>query len=241
MGTVRQIRDLDSFSMACRNPNRRFGRLHMGTVSQIEDLDSSSKKEVKRMYLQTPVKIPEGKGVRIRKVGDRGYVQYVVKREWDPIRKSSRVDRRDIGIQIPGKPELMLPNENYMQFFSEETGGERPEEQEMIQLFAEERERCYMLRDFFEQMDYEFQSIARREPHRTVNREKIEQMNLILEPLRKLMAGEEYAAFLKALEIPREEDAEDGAGKTKGMTYSDVTLLMSQYRSAINRFFQKIY
>ena len=193
------------------------------------------------MYLQTPVKIPEGKGISFRKRGDRTYVRYIAKREWDPVKKSSRVDKREIGIQIPGKPELMLPNENYLQFFSAETDGERPEEQEMILMFEAEREKCHMLRDFFEQMDYEFQNISRREGNRVMNRVQVEQMNMILKPLLEVMQGEEYAKFLKIIPLPKEADGPEREEKLKGMTYNDVALLMSHYRGAINLFFQKIY
>ena len=45
------------------------------------------------------------------------YVLYETGRRYDPKRQYMLVDRKNIGVQIPGRPEMMLPNENYLTYF----------------------------------------------------------------------------------------------------------------------------
>ena len=78
------------------------------------------------MYLNKPVRIPERPGkITYKKHGETRYVQYETGRRYDKDLHYSHVDRVVIGVQIPGRPELMLPNENYGLYFGEmsmETG-----------------------------------------------------------------------------------------------------------------------
>ena len=107
---------------------------------------------------------------------------------------------------------------------------------------SQEREQRLILREFFEQLYFEFQMISRRRGDSVVNRNKVERLNRVLGPLLDMMAGESYAEFLEL--IPEPEESEDPEGslvpETSGMTYSDVALLLTQYRSAVNRFYQKM-
>ena len=192
------------------------------------------------MYLRTPVEVPEVNGITYRKKNGSTYVQYELQRKWDPKRKYSSVQRCEIGILIPGKDGLMLPNENYLRYFSGEGAGTGTEKDDMIQAFEAEREHCYMLRDFFEQLYYEFQGMSRRKPNSIVNLNKVRRMNLVLRPLMEMMAGEEYAQFLELIEEPGEGTDENGNPVKTGMSYSDAALLMSQFKGAVSRYFAKI-
>ena len=75
------------------------------------------------MFLNGPVRIPDVPGkIVFRKKGNSRYILLETGRRYDKWRKYNLVERRLIGIQIPEKPEYMLPNENYYMLFP---GGER--------------------------------------------------------------------------------------------------------------------
>ena len=115
----------------------------------------------------------------------------------------------------------------------------------------------WMLNCMFEQLYYEFQIQAHRSPHFVVNAYKIQLINKILVPLKRLMEGKPYGAYLEIPEEPAEVveeellvttgvDPADGnfeeqpvrARKTKlaGLDYSDVALVLTQYKGAMKRF-----
>jgi hypothetical protein len=48
------------------------------------------------------------------------YVKYLVGQEYDRIRKFSIPKRVVIGTQIENMPTMMMPNENYMKYFTGE-------------------------------------------------------------------------------------------------------------------------
>ena len=115
----------------------------------------------------------------------------------------------------------------------------------------------WMLNCLFEQMYLEFQIQAHRNPHFVVNAFKIQRINKVLVPLKRMMEDKSYGAFLEIPEEPREVveeemlettmlNPEDGSPeeqpvrsrKTKmiGLDYSDVALLLTQYMGAMTRF-----
>ena len=189
------------------------------------------------MYKTEPVAIPDLPGrITFRKKGDNVYVEYLVNRIYDPKTQQSRTIRRDIGVQIPGRDDMMLPNENYEYYLQRDDGTAVIKITDEIKLAAEEIERLCMLRDFFDQLYYEFQMMGRKDRKEVVNRNKVERLNRVLEPLLEMMAGEEYAQFLEVLPMPEVETKEDGTEVIRGMSYGDVALLMSQYKGALNRF-----
>ena len=109
------------------------------------------------------------------------------------------------------------------------------EQKQTAENYAADRKNFFMLRDLFEQMYFEFQFQARRKPDDILNSYKAVKINSILKPLRELMAGEEYAAYLDLADTGQSgetDDAETPAGKT----YSDVVLLMTQYKGAMRRY-----
>ena len=51
--------------------------------------------------------------------------------------------------------------------------------------------------------------------------------------------GEPYAAFLEEIPVPVIQEDENGQKTTTGLTYSDIALMMTQFKGAVNRFFQR--
>ena len=81
-----------------------------------------------------------------------------------------------------------------------------------------------------------FQLQSRRKPDDPVNPYKASKINSILVPLRKLMAGEDYAAYLDLVDVSEEEPGSAHTGNNNGKTYSDVALMLTQYKGAMKRF-----
>ena len=103
--------------------------------------------------------------------------------------------------------------------------------------FTEEREHGLMVRDFFEQMYFEFQGLARKKPNSVVNLFKVERINQVTGMLKEMMKGEEYAMFLEEIPEPEETENEDGTIIRTGLTYSDVAMILTRYKTAEKRFF----
>ena len=187
-------------------------------------------REEEKMYSNYPVMIPDRPGkITIKKRNASEYIQYEVGRKYDPVRKYNLPDRKLIGIRIPSIPEMMLPNENYYRYFKgEETMDE--EQKKTAKAFGTKKTRFIMLRELFEQLYYEFQIQSRKKPDEVVNPYKVQKINSILGPLRELMAGEDYTQYLDLIEASEDET---GPG---GQTFSDVALMLTQYKGAIKRF-----
>ena len=210
-------------------------------------------------YLSKPVRIPKAPGkITLRKRSDRTYVVYETGRTYNSDRKNTNPQRKYIGLQIRNAPTLMLPNENYEKFFTED-GQEKmtAKERAAAENYEATSNDFWMLESMFGQLYYEFQFQARRNPQNVVNAFKIQRINKVLEPLKQLMEDKVYARFLvipeEPAEVPEDEplitttlNPADGSpeeqavryGKTKlvGLDYSDVLLVLTQYKGAINRF-----
>ena len=210
-------------------------------------------------YSSKPVKIPEVAGkISFMKKTDRTYVRYEFGRTYHPVKKSTIPQRAIIGLQIRNAPTLMLPNENYEKCFGKD-GEEKmtAKERTAAENFEAMSNDFWMLNCMFEQLYFEFQIQAHRNPHFVVNAYKIQRINKILVPLKHLMEDRPYGAFLEIppepVEVPDNEplittalDPADGSpeeqrlrsGKTKlvGLDYSDIALLLTQYKGAMTRF-----
>ena len=79
-------------------------------------------------------------------------------------------------------------------------------------------------------------NLSRREPDEVVNTEKVERLNQLLEPLKEMLQNEEYAELLEVIPLP---EATDGKEKMKGLTYSDLAIILNHYKNLMNRFFRK--
>ena len=167
------------------------------------------------MFSDQVVPIPKVPGkIVFRKINGSVYVEYEIRRIYDPGKKHNIPERARIGVQIPGKPEMMLPNEKYITYFPKEEEKMPEQEKAAAQQYADEREYGLILRDFFDQLFFEFQMQSRKKPNSVVNEYKVERLNRVLKPLRKMMQGETYAAFLE--EIPAPEIKEDTDRKQQG-------------------------
>ena len=141
------------------------------------------------MYFNKPVMIPKAPGkITLGKKGENTYVQYEIRRKYDPNKKYNVPERVGIGVQIPGQPELMLPNENYLTYFP---------------------------------------------------KEETKRINKVLEPIMSMLKNEAYAGFLELIPEPEIQEDEDGTCVLTGLSYSDVSLLLTQFKGALNRYFQK--
>ena len=152
------------------------------------------------MYFNKPVMIPKAPGkITLGKKGENTYVQYEIGRKYDPNKKYNVPERVGIGVQIPGQPELMLPNENYLTYFPKEETKMTDEEKEMLENYDEEREQQFMLRDFFDQLFFEFQIMSRKRPGFIVNENKVRRINKVLEPIMTMLKHEAYAGFMELI------------------------------------------
>ncbi len=88
----------------------------------------------------------------------------------------------------------------------------------------------------FDQLYYEFQVQARRDPHEVVNEYKVEKINRVLDQLMELMEGKSYAVFLERVPEPRMESGEDGKERLSGLSYGDISLLLTQFKGAVTRY-----
>ena len=185
------------------------------------------------MYSNYPVMIPKAPGkITIKKRNGSEYIQYETGRTYDPVRKYNLADRKIIGIRIPSLPDMMLPNENYHLFFKEEENMNE-EQKQTAKAYGTRKTRFIMLRELFDQLYYEFQIQSRRKPDEKVNAYKAQKINSILMPLREMMAGEEYAPYLDL--IDETENSDEATGKT----FSDVALMLTQYKGSMKRFFSE--
>ena len=89
---------------------------------------------------------------------------------------------------------------------------------------------------YYFQLADEILNLSRRKPDEVVNTEKVERLNQLLEPLKVMLQNEEYAELLEVIPLP---EATDGKEKMKGMTYSDLAIILNHYKNLMNRFFRK--
>ena len=92
------------------------------------------------MYLDRAVLIPKVKGISFRTKGENTYVQYEIGRVYNPEKKYNNPRRVDIGIRIPEQEEMMLPNENYLQYFSDEMEKAEGVRENLLGDYEEERQ-----------------------------------------------------------------------------------------------------
>ena len=78
---------------------------------------------------------------------------------------------------------------------------------------------------------------SRKRANETVNAYKVERINRVLVPLQNLLKDEPYAKFLDLIEMPNEVTA-DGKRQIVGLSYSDVALVLSQYKGALSRYYR---
>jgi len=178
-------------------------------------------------------------------------VEYQLDRTYESEDKSTRVQRKVIGKVDPVQPERMFPNEFYFELFPDnevpeevrdeflrecaikrqmhvirqspeeivdnvirgldQLGGIRPE------CFNEEDGMNYtMLRRVFDEIYYAVEELAGKFPNEVIVPFKIERINEVLEALRGSIDDDKIKSFLRLID--------------KGLTYSDVLLLLKWYK-----------
>ena len=179
------------------------------------------------MLNQDPVKIPEIPGkISTVKIDGKEYVRYLAGRKWNAEKQKSETEWVAIGRRSETMPGLMYPNDNYERIFGEgtEEGAMTAEEEE----FTRNNEIYGLYMPFFEALYYELRHQTRRCPDNRVNEYKAECLNRVLEPLKDMMRGEEYAELLGLI----------GTGED-GMSCGDAMMLLTQYKSALAKFRRK--
>jgi len=179
------------------------------------------------MMNQDPVKIPEipGRISSMKKDGTE-YIRYLAGRKYNADRKYNEPEWIVIGRRSETMPGLMYPNDNYEQLFGDESDESAMTAEETE--FTRKKELYALYEPFFEALYYEFRQQTRRSPDSRVNEYKAESLNRVLEPLKEIMEGEDYAELLGLI----------GTGED-GMSYGDAMMLLTQYRSALAKFRRK--
>ena len=179
------------------------------------------------MYYNQPVMIPDVPGkIVYRKKGDSTYVQFETGRTYSPETQDTRVERCIVGIQIPRKPELMLPNDNYFKHFQTDIRAAVEGKQNEIQDFSRKTAQWEKIRDDFDHMYYDFQVVSRGRWNEVVSPDTVTMINGILAPVIKMLGegkddrateretgpGEEIEARLGLIPDPIEKDIEGMKG-----------------------------
>ncbi len=103
-----------------------------------------------------------------------------------------------------------------------------------------DREQFDMLRDLFNEMYVAINEMKKKKPDGVVNAFKVERINRVLRPLYDLMKDEPYFSYLELIPKPTEERSGRSTVES-GLTYSDVMLILSQYKGGLGQFFQKYF
>ena len=182
------------------------------------------------MLTQGPVKIPNlpGKINFMRKDG-KEYVRYLAGRKYNPQKGHTEPDWILIGRRIEEMPGLMYPNDNYDLYIKEEADPMEEAMNQEEQLYVQRNGTYGLYVSFFDGIYHEFKQQTRKKADEPVNRYKAESINKILQPLREMMKDEEYSGFLGLIETGEENGEE-------GMSYSDVMILLTQYKSALGKY-----
>ena len=182
------------------------------------------------MLTQDPVKIPEIPGkISFKKKDETEYIQYLTERKYNADRKYTEPQRIVIGRRSESMPGMMYPNDNYEKYILEKE--ERTMEESMTpeeEAFARNNKIYGMYYPFFDALYHEFRQQTRKKPEERLNLYKAENLNRVLTPLKEMMKNEEYAELLGLIDIAKDGKAE--------MSYSDVMILLTQYKSALTKY-----
>ena len=144
------------------------------------------------MYYNDPVLIPDIPGrIVLKKKGESTYVLFQLSRSYDKEQKKRQVQRCIIGIQIPRKPEMMLPNENYLRYFVTAERGASNEREEDALAFGRKMAQWEKLRDDFDHMYYDFQTVSRGRWNEVVSPDSVTMINGILAPVIEMLKEDE--------------------------------------------------
>ena len=86
-----------------------------------------------------------------------------------------------------------------------------------------------LLRRLFDDIYYAIEELASKYPNEVIAPFKVKQINEVLEEIRKNVDDKGILSYLRLIEEP-EETGEDGKGVLKGLTYSDILLMLKWYK-----------
>ena len=86
-----------------------------------------------------------------------------------------------------------------------------------------------MLRRLFDDIYYSVEELAGKYPNEVMAPYKVKQINEVLEKIRGNVQDEGIRPYLRLIEEP-EEAGEDGKSAWKGLTYSDILMMLKWYK-----------
>ena len=86
-----------------------------------------------------------------------------------------------------------------------------------------------ILRRLFDDIYYAIEELASKYPNEVIAPFKVKQINEVLEEIRKNVDDKGILPYLRLIEEP-EETGEDGKSFLKGLTYSDILLMLKWYK-----------
>ena len=86
-----------------------------------------------------------------------------------------------------------------------------------------------MLRRLFDDVYYSVEELAGKYPNEVMDPYKAKRVNEVLERLQQSVEDEAILPYLRLIEEP-EETGEDGKSVLKGLTYSDILLMLKWYK-----------
>jgi hypothetical protein len=86
-----------------------------------------------------------------------------------------------------------------------------------------------ILRRLFDDVYYSVEELAGKYPNEVMDPYKAKRINEVLERLKKSVEDEAILPYLRLIEEP-EETGEDGKSVLKGLTYSDILLMLKWYK-----------
>jgi hypothetical protein len=86
-----------------------------------------------------------------------------------------------------------------------------------------------MLRRLFDDIYYSVEELAGKYPNKVMAPYKVKQINEVLEKIRGNVQDEGIRPYLRLIEEP-EEAGEDGKSAWKGLTYSDILMMLKWYK-----------
>ena len=133
---------------------------------------------------------------------------------------------------------MMLPNENYLRYFVTADRGASNEKEEETLAFGQKMAQWEKLRDDFDHIYYDFQTVSRGRWNEVVSPDSVTMINGILAPVIEMLKEEEKGARLGLIPDPVEQNV-GGVKGYEGKTFEYVNFLLGQFKGAIGRFFQK--
>ena len=87
-----------------------------------------------------------------------------------------------------------------------------------------------MLRRLFDDIYYAIEELASKYPNEVIAPFKVKQINEVLEEIRKNVDDEGILQYLRLVEEPEEMVDKEGKSIWKGLSYSDVLMMLKWYK-----------